>query len=76
MCSEWGDKTQAVAVLLTPAYGFYPVLFGGAAALFTSIIIAIILGSFSRKLPKWLTTLICGLVFFGFGMYSVITLFS
>jgi len=48
---------------------------GGALALFTSIVFATILGSCERKIPKWLAALLTGLVYFGFGMYSMITVF-
>jgi putative Ca2+/H+ antiporter (TMEM165/GDT1 family) len=49
LASECGDKTQILAVSMTPGHGFAPVAIGGSIALFITNSLAVFLGKRTKK---------------------------
>jgi putative Ca2+/H+ antiporter (TMEM165/GDT1 family) len=69
---EMGDKTQISGFTLAGQHGFWITLFGSAAALTVSSLLAVSFGSVFGKLPEKIVDLGGALIFLGFGGYYLV----
>jgi putative Ca2+/H+ antiporter (TMEM165/GDT1 family) len=70
--AELGDKTQLLGVARTAETGAPVSVFVGATlALALSTALGVLLGGTVSRLPDWVVRLAAGLVFTGFGMWTL-----
>ncbi len=70
--AELGDKTQLMVFARSAETGApLAVFIGAAAALVTSTLLGVLVGGAVSRLPEWIVKGLAGLMFIGFGIWTL-----
>lgn len=73
--AELGDKTQLAVFARAGQTGRPGLVFiGAAAALVCSTLIGVLIGGAASRLPPWIIKGVAGLMFIGFGIWTLVSI--